>query len=378
MQRLLDLDADTLRRERTSMKWATFPDLLPLWVAEMDARPCPPVVEALTAAVQRGDFGYPTYDAYRQAFADHAAEHWDWEVNTGRIDVVADVMTGVVECIRRVTREGGPVIISSPAYNCFYSDIFSVGRRLVDAPLGDDGRLDFEVLERTFARERLRDEPTAYLLCNPHNPTGTCHTRAELEQLRELAFRYGVRVISDEIHAPLVYAPHRFVPYLTVDPAGVAVFSPAKGWNLAAVKSALVVTADGQHSFPRLPQMVAESSSHLGVMAHTVALREGQPWLEQLMGELDENRRLLADLLADRLPAVGYRLPEATYLAWLDLRGLGLGDDPASVLRERAGVALSNGINYGPETGRGFARLNLATSPAIITEAIERIAAAVA
>lgn len=374
MERILDVTEDSLRRDRTSMKWRVYPDALPLWVAEMDARPCPPVAEALSAAVLRGDTGYPVYDEYRQAFADHAAAHWNWTVDPQRVQVVADVMTGVVESLRRVTRDGGAVVVSPPVYNCFYSDIASVGRRLVEAPLDAAGRLDFGVLEATFAEVTAGGEPAAYLLCNPHNPTGTVPTADELTQLARLAARFGVRVVSDEIHAPLVYEPARFVPYLTIDPTGVSVFSPSKGWNLAGVKSAVVVTAAGPDEFPQLPQMVRESSSHLGVLAHTVALREGVAWVQQLVGELDENRRLLGDLLAARLPQVGYQLPEATYLAWLDFGALGLGDDPATVLRERCGVALSRGVSFGPSVGRGFVRLNFATSPAIITEAIDRIA----
>lgn len=377
MSRIFDLDVASQRRDRTSMKWRVYPDALPLWVAEMDARPCQPVADAVSAAMQRGDTGYPVYDEYRQTFADYAHRDWGLTLDPARVEVCADVMTGVVESLRKVTREGGPVVISSPVYNCFFSDIASIGRRVVEAGLTPTGRLDFDALDRAFATVRAGDEPAAYLLCNPQNPTGVAHTRAELEQLRDLAARHGVRVVSDEIHAPLVFAPGSFVSYLSVDPTSVSVFSPSKGWNLAGLKSAVVASIAGPDSFPRLPQMVAESSSHLGVMAHTIALREGQEWLAQVMTELDQNRRLLGSLLAQKLPEVGYQLPEATYLAWLDFNRLDLGDDPATTLRERCGVVLSRGMNFGPEAGKGFARLNFATSPEIIAEAIDRIAAAV-
>ena len=372
---------DQQRHDRTSVKWKLWPDALPLWVAEMDARPCGPVVDAVAGAMRRGDTGYTLGTDYIDAFGSWAQDAWGWSLGGVRAQVVGDVMSGVVEAIRLGTDHAGPVVVSPPVYNSFYLAIEGSGRRVVEAPMAGSAaegyRLDAGALEKAFADATRSGERAVYVLCNPQNPTGTVHGRPELEELARLAGRYGVRVIADEIHAPLVYAPAEFVPYLTVDPTAVAIHSPSKGWNLAGLKSALYLVGDDRATaFPQVAEIFTHAASHLGVIAHTAALREGREWLADLLSDLDDNRRLLGRLLADRLPAVGYHLPDATYLAWLDLRALGLGDDPAVALRERAGVALSSGPDYWPDGGRGFARLNFATSPEILTEAIERIARA--
>ena len=382
MPRVLDITIDQQRRDRTSLKWRLWPDALPLWVAEMDARPCGPVVDAVVDAMHRGDTGYTLGTDYIDAFGSWARDAWGWSFDGVRAQVVGDVMSGVVEAIRLGTDHGGPVVFSPPVYNSFYLAVEGAGRRVVEAPMAGSAsegyRLDAGVLEQAFAEATGGGERAVYVLCNPQNPTGTVHDRAELEQLADLARRYAVRVISDEIHAPLVYAPARFVPYLTVDATAVAIHSPSKGWNLAGLKSALYLVGDDPATaFPQVAEIFSHAASHLGVIAHTAALREGGEWLADLLIDLDDNRRLLGRLLADRLPSVGYHLPDATYLAWLDLRSMGLGDDPAVALRERAGVALSSGPDYWPDGGRGFARLNFATSPEILTEAVDRIARAV-
>ena len=215
-------------------------------------------------------------------------------------------------------------------------------------------------------------------MCNPHNPTGTVHSPAELAALAALAEEHGVRVVADEIHAPLVYdGGPGFTPYLTVPGAerGFSVFSPSKGWNLAGLKSALAMAGPGAVDDFR----AAARGEHArlvaprGDRARGGHGRRARQWLEQLVGELDANRALLGRLLAEHLPGVRWQAPEATYLAWLDCRDLGLGDDPARVFRDRGRVALGSGPWYGRE-GRGFARLNFATSPAILEEAVRRMA----
>lgn len=369
-----------LRRDRTSVKWRVHPeDVLPLWVAEMDTAPCEPVVAAVEAAMRRGDTGYEMGDAYAAALAGYAADTWDWEIDLGATRVVTDVMIGVCEVLRLLTDPGAAVVVSTPVYDSFFGFIEDLGRRVVQAPLGEDGRLDPESLAAGFAEAAAGGGRAAYLLCNPQNPTGVAHTRAELGTVAALADEYGLRVVADEIHAPLVHAETRFVPYLSVPGGerGISVLSASKGWNLPGLKAAVAVAGpEAAADLSRLHEVHGHGASHLGAIAQIAALTDGRTWLAQLMSELDLNRRLLADLLADRMPDVRHRMPEATYLAWLDLRELGLGDDPARVFLERGRVALSQGPRFG-RVGLGFARLNLATSPAIITEAVDRMAGAV-
>ncbi len=370
-----------LRRDRTSVKWMAYPpDVLPLWVAEMDAMPCPAVIDAVSAAVARGDTGYgwgPRYAAEAARFADAA---WGWPVDPSSTAVVADVMTGVSEVLRLLTDPGGPVVVSPPVYDAFFGFVDAVGRRRLDAPLTPRGRLDPEALRTVFAEATRHGERAAYLLCNPQNPTGVVHSPDELAALAAVADEYGVRVVSDEIHGPLVLdggPPH--TPYLTVHGTddAFAVFSPSKGWNLAGLKSAVVVAGTGARpDLARLPEVVTHGSSHLGEIAHVAAMRDGVAWQRRLVGELTANRDRLGRLLGEHLPGVRWSPPEATYLAWLDCRGLGLGDDPAAVFRRRGRVALGSGPRYGAEAGRGFVRLNFATSPEVVEEAVRRMASA--
>ena len=375
------LGLDQLRR-RQSLKWQAYPpEVLPLWVAEMDTLPAEPVTRALTDALALGDTGYPWGTGYAEAYADAAEQRWGWRPDPAGTVLVADVMAGVTTALALVTGPEDAVVVTPPVYPPFFAFSSHLGRELVHAPLGADDRLDLAALERAFAEATAGGRRAALLLANPHNPTGTLHTRDELEAVAALAAAAGVRVVVDEIHAPLVHPDGGvgFTPYLDVvgGERGLVVFSASKGWNLAGLKAALLVAGDGaRDDLARVPEEVTHGASSLGVLAHTVALREGGPWLAEHLDGLDQNRRLLADLLAAHLPEVGYRVPAATYLAWLDFSPLGLPEEPGAFLLAHAGVALSAGVDFGP-AGAGHARLNFATSSAVLTEAVERMATAV-
>ncbi|MFA3878243.1 MalY/PatB family protein [Streptomyces sp. MMCC 100] len=373
------LGLEQLRR-RTSMKWRTYPaDVLPLWVAEMDVPLAGSVVRAVTGAMELGDTGYPVGTAYAEALAAFAGKRWGWDdLAVERTAIVPDVMLGVVEMLKLVTEPGDPVIVNPPVYPPFYEFVTHMDRRVVEAPLGPGLRIDLGVLEEAFRQAVAGGGRAAYLLCSPHNPTGTVHTADELSAVAALAERYGVRVVADEIHAPVVTGEARFVPYLSVPGAerGLALMSASKGWNLAGLKAALALAGPGAAAdLARMPEEVGHGPSHVGVLAHTAALRDGTAWLDAVLAGLEENRRLLTGLLAERLPGVVHRQGEATCLAWLDCRALGLGDDPAEVFLDRGRVALSSGIPFG-SGGAGHVRLNLATSPEVLTEAVRRMAAA--
>lgn len=385
------------------MKWSAHPpDVLPLWVAEMDVRLAAPIAVALKDAIDAGDTGYPGHDsaaAYAEALSAFAVQRWAWRgLDVDRTAIVPDVMLGVVEALRLVTDPGDVVIVSPPVYAPFYAFITHDGRRVMEAPLDAVGRLDLDTLQAAFSRARAAGGRPAYLLSNPHNPTGTVHTADELQTVAALAEQYGVRVIADEVHAPLVLPGARFTPYLSV-PGGedaFALMSASKGWNLAGLKAALLIAGPGAEAdLRRLPEEVSHGPSHLGILAHTVAFDQGGGWLDALLAGLDANRRLLGDLLTEHLPAVGYLPPEGTYLAWLDCRALGIeeteadvgaGSDELPVVSEmsgaalmflnRAKVALSSGHVFGTG-GAGHVRLNFATSAAVLTEAVERMGRAV-
>ena len=368
-------------RRRTSLKWRKYPeDVLPVWVAEMDVPTCEAVARAISDALHRGDTGYPSGDSYAEALAAFAEKRWGWSgIVPEHTALVPDVMLGIVEVLKLITDPGDPVVVNSPVYPPFYMFVEHMDRRIVEAPLGVDGRIDFGALEAAFREICATHDRAAYLLCSPHNPTGTVHTAEELARVAELADAYGVRVVADEIHAPLVSSSAVFTPYLSVDGAESAfsVISASKGWNLAGLKAALAVAGPvAARDLARMPEEVGHGPSHVGIIAHVAALREGGEWLDAVLDGLDANRLALERLLAEHLPGVRWNPGPATYLTWLDCRALGLGDDPAAVFREHGRVALTSGLGFG-SGGAGHARLNVATSPEILDEAVRRMASAV-
>jgi cysteine-S-conjugate beta-lyase len=364
-------------RERRSIKWRKFgPDVLPLFVAEMDTPLAEPIAEALAAAVARGDTGYAHPGRLPEAFAAFAARRYGWSPDPARMLVLPDVMRALAEILAVTSEPGDGVVVNTPVYPPFFSVVAITGRRVVASPLarGDDGRyaLDLDALDRDLGRPDVR----VYLLCNPHNPTGLVAGRDELAAIADIAERHGVVVVADEIHAPLTYPGVSHTPFATVAGTGIALVSASKAWNLPGLKAALAVAA-GDADWAHLAAVPIEATfgtGLYGVISGEAAFTDGEPWLDALMAGLDDNRRLVADLLDRHLPGTRYVAPDATFLAWLDLSALGLGDDPAETMLHH-GVALANGPAFG-DPGRGFARLNFATSPELLTEAVRRMARA--
>src|SRR5215207_9425010 len=323
------ISLDQLRRRRSS-KWVTYPpDVLPAFVAELDVPIADPVRRALHDAVDLGDLGYTEPVGLADAVAGYAAAAFDWAVDPADVHLVPDVMTGLIDVVRALGDPGGAVVVNPPVYPPFFTSLPESGCRVVEAPLARDGggyTFDLDALAAAF-----RAGARVHLLCSPHNPVGRVWTEAELRGVAELADRYGVLVLADEIHAPLALPGSRHVPFATIAGDRCVTFTSAsKAWNLAGLKCAVAVT-----SGPRGRELVG------------------------------------------RLPRVVHRPPEASYLSWLDLSAYGLGDDPAQVLLERGRVALEPGPHFGRQ-GAGFARLNIGTSRSLLTEAVDRMAAALA
>jgi cysteine-S-conjugate beta-lyase len=369
-------------RKRLSAKWQTYPaDVLPLTVAEMDFDLAAPVAEALQEASGRSDAGYAMPEpGLGRALAGFAGRRWDWEIDPASVTAVTDVGVGVVELIRLLARAGDAVVISPPVYPPFFDWVREAGARLLEVPLAHDAagwRLDLAALEAAFAAG-----PAAYVLCNPHNPAGRVHTAGELAELVRLAQAHQVTVISDEIHGPLVLPGATFTPLLTVPGAAevaASVLSASKAWNLAGLKCAAVVTAAPRMAAlaGRFPPDTRWRVGHLGVIATVAAFTAGEPWLDRLLVTLGHRRDLLAGLLRERLPMLGWDPPDATYLAWLDCTALGPGNQARDLFLERGRVALEPGLRFGA-VGSGYARLNFATSSDILDHATARMAASVA
>lgn len=376
------LPVDQLR-QRSSTKWRKYgDDVLPLFVAETDFPLAPAITERLARAIELGDTGYtPPDPGVADAFVGFAQRQFGWRVDPARIRTTCDVMMGIVEVLRAVTNPGDRVIVTPPIYPPFFDVVPEAGAVAELVPLIDDGtgwELDLLGIEAAFA-----GGARAILLCNPQNPTGTVHSAETLAALAELADGFGATVISDEIHAPLVHAPAHFTPFLAVSEAaarvGYTVTSASKAFNLAGLKCAVIVAAtDANARIVRaLPFEVEWRTGLFGALASIAATSpESDPWLDSLRAALNENRTLLADLLAEHVPGAKYRIPDAGYLAWVDLTALGWGENPAKKILRESKVALHLGPLFGAE-GRGHVRINFACSPEVLREAIERVGALV-
>ena len=375
-----DLTDDELRRAMI-LKWGSVdPDVLPAWVAEMDYATAPPVVEAVRRAVDDGVLGYPPFEGgggpLGEAYAGFARRHYGQEVDPEQVLPVVDVTAGVRVALD-VLSDDAPVVLPTPAYHPQFGVIPITGRELWELPVPPDaesGMFDLDRLDALFA-----DGARTLLLTQPHNPLGHVHSRAELEGIRDVVVRHGGRVISDEIHAPLVLPGTEHVPYLSLEGTAdhaVAVLAASKAFNTAGLRCAQIVTADPatRDRLLDVPMARNDSWSSLGEIAAVAAYAEGDAWLAALVARLDEQRTLLADLLAEHLPEALTRPLMATYLAWLDLRAYAV-DDPAAVALATGRVKLEPGHRY--QAGlAGHVRLNLATSPDRLTEIVRRLALA--
>lgn len=368
-------------RERRSEKWLAYPpDVLPAFVAEMDFALAVPIRDALSEAVRIGDTGYAHVGDLFDALAAFAKDWFAWDVDFARMRLVPDVMIGVAEVLSVLTKPGDRIVINTPAYPPFWQVLHEYRREIDEVPMRQREAawdIDLDAIEAAFA-----GGARAYLLCNPHNPTGRVFSREELTTIAGLAHRYGVAIVADEIHGLLVLPGSRHVPFVSLgdELAGhaVTVTSASKAWNIAGLKCALAVAGSNEMltHFAHLPKELTARAGNLGVIASVAAFRHGAPWLRDLVAYLDGNRRHLAELLVARLPKIRFIAPQASYLAWLDCRELGLGDDPAKVFLKRGQVALSRGLDFGPP-GAGFARLNIGTSRELMREAVDRMSAAV-
>jgi cysteine-S-conjugate beta-lyase len=370
--------SDQELRASGSVKWTwAGPGVLPAWVAEMDVRACPAVARAVHDAVDRGAFGYPGADRdteLPQACAEFAGHRLGLRVPPERVVLCGDVMAGIRLALDTLC-DPGPVVVPVPSYPPFLSVVPLTGRKLVTLDCtGPPERpgLDLDAIGRALA-----DGARTVLLSQPHNPLGRAFTPAELTGLRDLADRHGARVISDEIHAPLVLPGARHTPYAGIEGTEAQVttlVAASKAWNIPGLKCAQIIAGSDADlaALRAAPPVANHGTSSLGVIASIAAYRHGGPWLDGVLGHLAAQRELFTRLLAEHLPDLRWTPMEATYLAWLDARGTGLAD-PAAAALARGRVMVNPGRHFGPGY-EGFVRVNLATS----AERLERVVRALA
>ncbi len=381
----MNYDFDTIndRRGSGSMKWdghGDDADVIQLWVADMDFRTAPAIIDALTKRVSSGIFGYTDvpasyYDALRQWFL---ARH-GWEIDREKVIYTSGVVPALSAIIKALTSPGDGVIVQMPAYNCFFSSIRNNKCRQLDNPLlrtdtatGFTYGIDYRQLEELASRPDTR----LLILCNPHNPTGRIWRRDELEQIRDICRRHDVRVISDEIHCELIHEGcGPYIPYATVDDTAVVCCSPSKAFNTAGLQIANIVCTD-ETTRALIDRAINDNEvcdvNPFGVIALQAAYNEGAAWLEALNSYLDDNFRFLRDFITTRLPKLNVCDSESTYLAWVDITGTGMnGDEVERLLVDKARVRISSGGTYGDN---GYIRINYACSRSLLEKALIRIA----
>ena len=373
-------------QRRRSEKWRGFShDILPLPVAEMDYPVAEGIREVLSEMILNSDLGYlGSIPEMGTSFSGFAKRRWNWDVEPTFVRIATDVGVAVVELLRVFAKSGDKVLISSPVYQNFYTWINETKISMVDIPFvknreevdGTGWSHDWAGIEKAY-----QSGIKVHLLCSPHNPMGKVYTREDLLRIVALAKQYGVTVLSDEIHAPLTFKEQSFTPLLALgdDAAevGVAVTAASKGWNIAGLKCAVIISQSAKmhEKLNELPPALHYRASLLGAFATVAAFEKGEIWLDAVLEQLDQNRRLIAELINSKIPAIGYTIPHCSYLAWLDVSKLNLGEDPGAAILERAKVAFNPGHIY-CSLGKDHVRLNFATSPEIISEAFDRMARA--
>jgi cystathionine beta-lyase len=365
--------------DRHSSKWRRFSnDVLPMHVAEMDFQIAEPIRDRIITMATENDLGYlgPVPEV-AEAFQSFAKQRWGWQIDPTQLKLATDVGVAVVEFLRANGFADGQVIINSPVYHGFWDWLGELRITPVDVPLTNHLELDIDGIEKQFAAG-----VKAILLCNPQNPVGKVFSRDELTALARIAKKHDAIVISDEIHAPLTYNENDFVPYLSCGPdaeaTGVCITSASKSWNLAGLKAAFLIT-QSQPMNAKLMKMPASThwrSSILGAFAMVEAFSNGVTWLNTTVGTLDANRKFLKGELATMFPQVKFQIPQAGYLAWLEVSVWGFGQETVDHLLREAKVALVPGNDHGPEYVN-HVRLNFGTSQEIIHEGLTRISKAV-
>jgi cysteine-S-conjugate beta-lyase len=370
-------------RAKPSGKWTRYdPDVLPVWVADMDFPPADAIRDALHDHLEHGSFGYPPKGGIPglvPAVADRLDARFGWRVDAEAIHPLAGIIPGLFLGTLATTGPGDQIVVQPPIYPPFFSVIEQTKRAVLDNPLVDDGAR--YVMDLDQLRSSITPWTRAIMFCNPHNPTGRVFERAELEALAEIVLEHRLWVISDELHADLVLEGAH-VPFASLSPEiaqrTVTAYGPTKAFNLAGSKIGFLVT-ENEALMARIKEIAGyfqPGVNVFGQVATRAAYRDGGPWLDAALTCIRTNRDHLLARLAAEAPAVRAYAPEGTYLVWLDFRGAGLGDDPAAELLERGRVGLNSGLDYGAG-GAGFARFNVATSRSILEAAIDRVVAVV-
>lgn len=373
------LTIEELQAAAAGVKWTKYPGGLGAFVAEMDFGTDPLITAALAEAVDNSIFGYlppPWVERMKQATASWSQQRYGWEIDPAFVHQMPDVISVMSTAIEYFSAPGSSVVVPTPAYMPFLSVPPQLGRQVIEVPMisnGDEYQFDLEGIAGAFA-----NGGGILILCNPSNPLGVTFSREELLAVCEVVEEAGARVFADEIHAPMIFrgAPH--TPYASISHEAAAHSitgtSASKGWNLPGLKcaQAIVTNQADQNTWENLPYKAIRGTANLGVIAHAVAYESGAPWLDEVLEYLDDACQFFGEELAREAPGAKMRVPDATYIGWVDLRECGLGERPGAELAERVGLHVNEGTDCGAGY-EGFVRITLATPRPILAEIARRI-----
>lgn len=376
-----DFDSINNRVDTNSVKWDIHPDVIPLWVADMDFQVLPELKEALSKRVDEGIFGYTLVpESYYEAIINWFDRRHHWHIDRSWILYTSGVIPAMAAALKAFTLPGEKVLIQTPVYNCFFSSIANCGCEPVENELVREGntyRIDFADFENKCADPKT----TVFLLCNPHNPAGRVWTKEELERMNEICMRHDVKVISDEIHCELIMPGYTFVPFASVSEAcadnSVILNSPTKNFNIAGLQIANIICKNRQW-LRRIDRAVNINETcdvnPFGVIALQEAYNKGAEWIDELNTYLYDNYKALKDFFHEELPKLEVLKLEGTYLVWVDITALEFtSDEVADKLLKEAKVWVNSGTMYGRKAGQGYLRINIATPRATLMEGLKRM-----
>lgn len=367
------------RRGTNCVKWdeSPSPEVIPLWVADMDFRVAPAIQKALQQRVEHGVFGYNIVpESYYEAVISWFHRRHQWDIQRSWILYTTAVVPAMSCVIKALTMPGEKVLILSPAYNCFFSSIKNNGCEVLESPLkavGDTFEVDFDDFESKCADEKT----TLFLLCNPHNPSGRVWTKEELQRMYDICKRHGVKVASDEIHCELIMPGHEFVPFGTITDDGVVMNSPSKNFNTAGLQIANIICSHPSWR-RRIDRAININEvcdvNPFGIVALQAAYNESEDWIDELNQYLWGNYQLLCDFIGENIPQWKVCRLEGTYLPWVDISAMGItSQELCDQLLAEAKVWINPGTMYGPQTGEGYVRFNIAIQRSRLLDALQRI-----
>lgn len=378
-----DFDEIVNRRGTNSVKWdeAKEEGVIPMWVADMDFKAAPCILEALKKRVDHGVFGYTMVpDSYYESIISWFERRHQWHIERDWIIYTSGVVPAISAIIKALTEPGDKVLVQTPVYNCFFSSIRNNGCTTAENALvrkGNSYEIDFDDFERQAADEKTK----VFLLCNPHNPAGRVWTPEELSRMNDICLRHGVKVIADEIHCELVMPGHVFTPFAAVSKACqdncITTNSPTKSFNIAGLQIANIITSNAEDR-QKIDRAININEvcdvNPFGVIALQAAYNEGEDWIDQLNVYLWENYQALKTFFKDNLPQLEIIDLEGTYLVWVNVRTTGMtGNELTDKLLKEGKVFVNRGTMYGKTTGADYIRINIAMPRSLMLEGLKRM-----